>query len=390
MKNLVRLMADQEQFKTKYSLISVKDGLVKSINEFFKNILIKTELAGILAMQELPMGRGFIPSLMTDQTALDHVNVLAPIMPVNAAKAISDYTRLKPGKKKIAVVLRPCELRALIELVKLNQANLENLIIIGVDCPGTFSIQDYTESSDKDKMDTDALIKSITKLKDIPDLRTACQSCEHFTPANADIIIGLYGLELNKHFLVSATTQAGLAVLEPLNFKFDAAEAGNADKKRIKAIATLKEKRLKITSELEEATHNRIHGLDNFMNELSACINCHNCMKVCPICYCKECFFESPTFDLESDKYLQMANRKGSLRMPANMFLFHVIRFNHMVLSCVACGMCEQGCPANIPLLSIYKTVGRRAQKVFDYEPGRSLAEEIPILTFKEDELEPK
>jgi formate dehydrogenase subunit beta len=52
--------------------------------------------------------------------------------------------------------------------------------------------------------------------------------------------------------------------------------------------------------------------------------------------------------------------------------------------------MCEQGCPANIKLLSIYKTVGKRAQKIFDYEPGRSLDEEIPILTFEEDELEPK
>jgi formate dehydrogenase subunit beta len=52
--------------------------------------------------------------------------------------------------------------------------------------------------------------------------------------------------------------------------------------------------------------------------------------------------------------------------------------------------MCEQGCPADIPLLSIYKTVGKNAQKVFDYEPGRSLEEDIPILTFKEDELEPR
>jgi formate dehydrogenase subunit beta len=113
-------------------------------------------------------------------------------------------------------------------------------------------------------------------------------------------------------------------------------------------------------------------------------------MTVCPICYCKECFFESPTFDLESDKYFQMAEHKGALRLPSNMTLFHITRFNHMVLSCVACGMCEQGCPADIPLLSIYKAVGKNAQTVFDYEPGRSLEEEIPILTFKEDELEPR
>ena len=76
--------------------------------------------------------------------------------------------------------------------------------------------------------------------------------------------------------------------------------------------------------------------------------------------------------------------------MPIDMFLYHLGRFNHMVLSCVACGMCEQGCPVGIPLLKIYKTVGLNAQKVFEYVPGRNVEEPIPVLTFKEEELEPR
>ena len=139
-----------------------------------------------------------------------------------------------------------------------------------------------------------------------------------------------------------------------------------------------------------KATHEQIHGLEKFMSVLSGCINCRNCMTVCPICYCKECFFESPTFDLEPEKYFKLAEPKGATRLPGNVFLFHVTRFNHMVLSCVACGMCEQACPAEIPLLGIYKTVGSKAQKVFDYEPGIDLDQEIPILTFQEEELEPR
>jgi formate dehydrogenase subunit beta len=381
-------MAKQEQFETKFTLIKAKDGLVKAINNFFKELLSKTALEGILVPHELPNGSGFIPSLIIDLDTLSGANALAPIMPVNASKAVSDLTRLKPSKSKLGVLLKACEHRALIELVKLKQVNLENLVIIGIDCPGTYPIQTYSEDKGNKKLNTESLLKSFTKFNDNPELRGSCQVCEHFAPLNADIIIGLYGLDPKKQFLVGITSDAGEQVLEPLQLNFKGADS--EVKKRSAAIAKLTEQRLKLTSLLEKDTQNRIFGLENFLTELSACINCHNCMTVCPICYCKECFFESPTFDLEADKYIKMANRKGALRIPSNMFLFHVTRFNHMGLSCVACGMCEQGCPANIPLLSIYKTVGKKAQEVFTYEPGRSLAEEIPILTFKEDELEPK
>ena len=381
-------MVNQEQFETKFTLIKVEDGLVKAINNFFKELLSKTALEGILVPQKLLNGSGFIPSLIIDSESLAGANALAPIMPVNSSKAVSDLTRLKPSKGKIGVLLKPCEHRALIELVKLKQANLENLVIIGIDCPGTYPIQTYSEDKGNKKLNTESLLNGFTKLEDNTELRSSCQVCEHFTPLNADIIIGLYGLDLKKQFMISINSATGEQVLEPLQLSFKG--AASEVKKRSAAIAKLTEHRLKLTTALEKETQNRIFGLENFLSELSACINCHNCMTVCPICYCKECFFESPTFDLEADKYIQMASRKGALRIPSNMFLFHVTRFNHMVLSCVACGMCEQGCPANIPLLSIYKTVGKKAQEVFAYEPGRSLAEEIPILTFKENELEPK
>lgn len=376
-----------EQFEPKYALIKVKDGLIKTMNNFFKELLTNSDLDGILIPQELPGGSGFVPALTTDPDLLLHANALSPIMPVNASKAVSDYARLKPSQKKIAVVLKPCEARAVIELEKLHQVNMENLVIIGVDCPGTVSIQHYSESKDKNKI-TNELIKGFTKAENNKDVRNACSSCEFFSPGVADIILGFYGQDTNKQFLVGINSPLGEGLVSELKLTFSGTDSSVND--RTKAISILEARRLNYTKELEASTQKRISGLENFMTEFSACINCHNCMTVCPICYCRECFFESPTFDLEPEKYFKIADRKGSIRLPANMFLFHVTRFNHMVLSCIACGMCEQGCPANIPLLSIYKTVGKNARKAFDYEPGRSPEEEIPILTFKEDELEPR
>jgi formate dehydrogenase subunit beta len=121
-------------------------------------------------------------------------------------------------------------------------------------------------------------------------------------------------------------------------------------------------------------------------NVLAACVRCHNCMTVCPICYCKTCLFKSPPFDHEPIQYLQWARRKGAYRMPADTMLFHLTRLNHMVLSCVGCGMCTSNCPADLPVGRVFRTIGQQVQAVFDYEPGRSIDEPLPLVTFREDE----
>ena len=124
------------------------------------------------------------------------------------------------------------------------------------------------------------------------------------------------------------------------------------------------------------------------MTLFAPCINCHNCRTVCPLCYCKECFFDSPTFEMEAEKYLGWAERRGAVRMPTDTLLFHLTRMNHMAISCVGCGMCQEACPNDIPVASIFRLVSLRVQQIFDYLPGRSLDEELPLATFREDELQ--
>jgi formate dehydrogenase (coenzyme F420) beta subunit len=66
--------------------------------------------------------------------------------------------------------------------------------------------------------------------------------------------------------------------------------------------------------------------------------------------------------------------------------LFHMTRLNHMVLSCVGCGMCTEACPAELPVGMVFRAIGSRLQQTFDYEPGRSVDEPLPLITFKADE----
>ena len=59
-----------------------------------------------------------------------------------------------------------------------------------------------------------------------------------------------------------------------------------------------------------------------------------------------------------------------------------------MAISCVACGMCSEVCPVDIPVSSILLRVGDAIQKVFEYVPGKDVAEPVPLSTFIEQELE--
>jgi len=128
-------------------------------------------------------------------------------------------------------------------------------------------------------------------------------------------------------------------------------------------------------------------GPDKHVEYFSDCLNCHNCMKVCPVCYCRECFFDSDTFQRDIGEHVRVSLRKGATRMPSETLLFHLTRMNHMMVSCVQCGICEDSCPVTIGLATLFKKVSQNAQKEFDYVSGRNLDEPLPLTTFRETEF---
>jgi formate dehydrogenase subunit beta len=361
------------------TVISVENNdTLGAVRGFLKQLLEAGVVDALLAPMETPAG-AVTPALVADPNLLDAANPLAPMMGLNAARVVGKVSIREP-RGRIGAVLRPCELRALIELVKLQQASLDDLVTIGVDCLGTYDVPIYTAMCNDGGADMTALLKAGEGGNLIAEdeilLRDACQMCEKPHVEGADITLELFG--------------ADLATGIPVNLSDELAErlgmaAGEDSQQRAEVVGKIVAARTKVRDARFAHIRKQLEqgGIEGVF---AACVRCHNCMTVCPICYCKTCLFKSPVFDHEPAQYMHWAQRKGAYRLPADTTLFHLTRLNHMVLSCVGCGMCTSACPADLPVGQVFRAVGQQVQDVFEYAPGRSVEESLPLVTFREDE----
>jgi len=375
----VEYLGDENNMSHK--ILKVKGGdPVESCNAMLKELLKSKKIHALLVAQETPTKKISFPVLISDPEKLN-ADIFAPILPVATASIVSKMTKFEAAKKPIGVVMRPCQIRAFAELVKLNQANPENIIIIGVDCLGTFPVNTYADFPEN-KSPTKYLIDTFAKKTDDADkyLRSACRVCKDPTPTNADIVVGIYGMDAKKELLIESHTEAGKKLIEGL--KLDASKEHD----REKAVKSIHEHKTKNHAAFVKEKSS-IKGIDALATFYDKCINCHNCMKACPICYCKECLFDSSVFDAEAYKFLRKADSKGLFKMPTDSLLFHLGRMNHMILSCVECGLCEQACPNEIPLMEVLINVADNAQKEFEYTPGKDPKEKIPMIVYRENEF---
>ena len=359
-----------------------EENLTKTFTRFCADLLLRKKLDALLVPLELPGKVNVVPTLVTDSEKLDAARLFAPVMPVNTARVVSEMTKVSPSSKKIGVVLRNCEIRALLELVKLRQASLENITLIGIDCLGTYSVNDYAGMVARGEVPQETILNRFIKGEDDPDLRQSCAICAYPLAQNGDIIIELMNSDLKKHVGITVLTEGGEDVLEGMELSEDT-DIEKREKKLDEVFTQQANKREQFFKE----NASRFQGVEQLMTVLSPCIRCYNCRTVCPACYCKECFFDSPTFEMESDRYLGWAQSKGAVRMPSNTLFYHLTRMAHMATSCIGCGLCSEACPNDIPVAEIFQLAAAEVQKDLNYIPGRSLDEELPLSSFREDEL---
>jgi formate dehydrogenase subunit beta len=377
------------------TVIPLENGdALSAIQGFLRLLLESGTIESLFVSLEADDG-SVIPALVTDPDRLTLANPLAPVMPINSARAVSALTgnpsSPDPGGNEeqvtscMGVVLRPCEIRALVELVNVLQTTLEEVILISFDCPVTYEVTDYVESQQNGGFALDDYLVTASRGKQ-PDtqkstltLRPACQICTQPIPEYADIHLHLFGADTTQGIPVTLGDEIAAKLALP-----QTAEAEVGDRRLV--VEQLIDARSQARTKELATIRTRLSSDGGMAGLFSTCIRCHNCMTVCPICYCKTCLFKTAAFDHEPEHYLNAAKHKGAVRLLGDTLLFHLTRLNHMSTSCVSCGMCTSACPSDIPVGAIFSAVGAQVQAAFDYVPGRNLDEPLPLVTFQVDE----
>jgi len=318
----------------------------------------------------------------------------------NIARFIKEYLG-GASDLKIAVVVKPCDAKAVIELTKRIQINLDNLLLIGLNCIGTlppakakvmmkeeFEVDPddvISEDIEEDKL-TIKLKDGTEKEKNLTELeergygrRENCRRCETNIPVMADIACGKWGTTDKKTTFIEVCSEKGS------NFIEGAIEAGyiRVEQAGGRAVETRKkedeaaiERALK-WQERDFADFKVMSADERFsywFGQFSRCIKCYGCRDACPICYCKDC-------TLEADRGIVAGGE-----IPPDV-MFPMIWFSHVMDSCVNCGQCQDVCPMELPLSRLTFMLNRELADIFKYEPGMNVEALPPLRTITDAEL---
>lgn len=365
-----------------FTKLSFKKGeLNQKLADLFKGMMEKGVVDALLAPMIQPK-RGVMLTLVTDPAHVGAVDPFAPVVPVNGARIASSITG-KPSGRKTAMVLRSCEIRALVELCKLKQASLDDVLLIGMDCLGRYENLDFVKLRAEGQSSEAFLEKALAGNTENGgcDVSGACKICEFPVPDNVDLRLCVIGTGSDALYIESLTPKGDKA-LEAADLSIGEVPAG-----REVAVQQLVKKRKDACDAALTEYRESTHTIDALEDRVADCINCYNCRVACPVCYCKECVFVTDTFRHNGDQYMGWADTFGTLKMPTDTIFYHLTRMSHMSLFCVGCGQCTSACPNSIDLMPMFRAVARKTQGRFDYQAGRSHDEKQPLTVFENDEL---
>ena len=259
------------------------------------------------------------------------VNNLAVYLPQAAKQGTLRQVRQAhcgQAQGRVAVVVKPCDAKSVVELIKEYQISRDDVTTIVVPCPGVLNLDTLAEIDLSDvksvTWDGDTIAVNGAKLPREKAFAGKCLTCDLGDPAIADINLGKQPDR------------------KPSGDKYISVE----EYEKMPSA----ERRAFWTKQFEK------------------CIRCYACRQVCPGCYCTECFVDKPG---------QLWASKAT-DAEANWF-FHMTRAMHTAGRCIGCGECERACPMGIQLSLLGKKIEMDVAEMFDYTPGTD-ADALPVL----------
>lgn len=247
-------------------------------------------------------------------------------------------------KKKVAVVVKGCDSRTIVQFMEEGLINRENVVIIGIPCNGVISVSKVLHETNHKPIEDITFGEngeiSVKTLKGEKTLLLAdvcpdkCKTCQYPTPIVYDRLVG-----------------------DPIT----------SNKSPDSVYADIKEFENKT---LEER-------LQYWEQEFDRCIRCYACRNACPMCICQDsCIAETRDPHWISQRSIL-----------SEKFMFHMIHALHLAGRCVECGECERACPMGIPVNKLKRKINLDMKELFGYEPGINPEDKPPLYTFKVDEV---
>ncbi|MFX1525090.1 MAG: Coenzyme F420 hydrogenase/dehydrogenase, beta subunit C-terminal domain, partial [Promethearchaeota archaeon] len=221
--------------------------------------------------------------------------------------------------EKVGLIARPCDTRALIELAKIRQVNLDNLFIIGIEDRGLLPKAGREMRSIKD-VDSTKIVKEkvgdnglIVKLDDgsTKELKLSvaenCLRCYRKIPVVADLTVSDLGIPIDsEEIILKVYSEKGNAILEKSGIGKNSLSTdikNTHTKKYNDIIEKAKEKRVKDLEEWDKLSQ------EEKIAELLKCTMCNTCIRGCPVCYCVDCILQKKRKDKTIDKVTYQLTR---------------------------------------------------------------------------------
>ena len=225
---------------------------------------------------------------------------------------------------RVGIVAKPCDSRAIVQLITEGQLSRDHIYIIGVDCSG------------------------MTDESGTP--RPGCTECRVHMPPLFDV-----------HVTDERVQQR---------------DADSSDKhipQGYSKDAILKNK----TCSSDNGSESNDYTLDRFRKEIDKCILCYACRQACYGCYCQTCFAERG-----APNWLPATVENGT------KMTFHLGRAMHLAGRCVECGGCEAACASDVNLRYIIKEITNFVEDMYEYQAGMDSEATPPLVAYKTDDKE--
>ncbi|MBN1504356.1 MAG: 4Fe-4S dicluster domain-containing protein [Candidatus Eisenbacteria bacterium] len=360
--------------------LTVNRGASDAVRALLRSLIEGGKVEGVFTLARVN-NKGVGYALIRDPEKIEQAEPFYPWMPSSGGKQLSRLVSLSRRPRPLAVVLRPCELRAFVELVKLEQCRRDKLVLISSTCGGVYPVETLSDGNPDDRVPR--YWNGLKAGEGQPDARDSCRACKHFIPYNADLTVALVGCgDLDEKCTFFVNSEAGQACLEGQGGVWGQSAVETEATEKLAAARDAERERQR------EELHLGSLGIEGLVGIFGKCVGCRSCREVCPICYCTLCDFDSAKYENEPAWFARELNSRKGVRVPPATLLFQMGRMVHMSVSCVGCGMCSDVCPVNIPVATLFSSVGEANQKLFDYVPGKDESQKPPFVKAELNELE--